>query len=144
MTVYLASFKGKKSGWQGLVEHLVCWATKGIYSHTEICVGNPFEGEVLCVSSVGVDNGVRGKLMRLSPKDWDIVPTKAKTETVIKFLEDHKGEPYDVIGCVRTLLPFVSKEHPRAWFCSEVAGTILGFEEPYRFYPSVLHVVAKN
>lgn len=138
---HLASFKGTKPGWQGWVERITRWVTKSQYSHSEVCIGNPFEGVVLCVSSVGTDGGVRGKMMQLDPKDWDIVPLPWVTEMQLTdFLATHKGEGYDLIGCVRSVVPFVSREHTDKWFCSEVCATIAGYQDAWRFHPGVLHV----
>lgn len=140
MTVYLASFKGTKPGWQGWVERLTRWVTKSQYSHTETTIGNPFAGPVMCVSSVGTDGGVRGKMMQLDPADWDIVPMPwINEDDVINFLAEHKGQGYDLIGCVRSIVPFVSREHADKWFCSETAATIAGMDDAWRFHPGVLH-----
>jgi hypothetical protein len=141
MTVYLASFKGTKPGWQGWVERITRWVTKSQYSHTETCIGNPFENRVMCVSSVGTDGGVRGKMMQLSPADWDIVPMPWVSEDdVCNFLAAHKGQGYDLIGCVRSVIPFVSREHPEKWFCTETASAIQKIDDAWRFPPGNLHV----
>lgn len=140
--VYLASFKGTHKGWKGWFNRLIRWATKGPYSHSEVCVGHPFESEVLCVSSVGTEGGVRGKVQRLDPADWDIVPMIGTTEKdVFDFLKKCEGAPYDLIGCLRTVLPFVGHEHPVKWFCSEVAAAIYRQKEGWRFHPNAVHPV---
>lgn len=143
--IYLASFKGTKTGWQGLIERLTRWVTKSDYAHSEICIGNPFESAVLCASSVGTDGGVRAKTMQLLPNDWEILPMPWVTEQSINdFLNDHSHDGYDVIGTIRTVLPFVSCEHPAKWFCSEVVATIAGFIDPWRYAPANLHVSVKS
>ena len=140
--IYLASFKGRKPGLVGLVERAICWVTKSPYSHTETCIGNPFAGPVMCVSSLGTDGGVRAKTMQLNPAEWDIVPMLWVTEDdVFDFLARHKGQGYDFIGCVRSVIPFVSREHPDKWFCSETASAIQKLQDPWRFKPGDLHVV---
>ena len=139
-TVYLASFKGTSKGAFGVFNRITRFFTKSIYSHTEICVGNPFEGTVLCVSS-DAKGGVRGTPMQLSPDEYDILPLPTVyPQQVVNFLNAHRGEPYDTVGCLRSVLPFVGREHPRNFFCSECAATIIGFSEPYRFHPGLLHV----
>jgi hypothetical protein len=140
--VYLCSFKSTKKGWQGAVERITRFFTKSIYSHSEISIGNPFDGAVLCVSSVGTDGGVRGKVMQLSREEWDILPLPTVyPQMVLNFLNDNKGKGYDLIGCVRSVLPFVSHEHAEKYFCSEVVATIIGFSEPWRMHPGALHMV---
>lgn len=139
--VYLASYKSTQKGWHGLVNRLIRWATKSEYSHSEICVGNPFLSVADCLSSVGSEGGVRIKSMQLSTDKWDIVELKSvKEKDVLAFYEANKGTKYDFIGCVRTMLPWVSREHENKFFCSEVAATIIGHKEPWRMYPGVLHV----
>jgi hypothetical protein len=143
--IYLASHKGKSKGFNRCIERVICWATRSEYSHTEICVGNPFDGVVLCVSSVDAEGGVRGVRMQLSPADWDIVAMPWVSERSVKdFLTQHHGCKYDFIGCVRSVLPFVSREHPEKWFCSEVAGTIIGIKDAWRFPPGDLHSVISS
>ena len=88
---------------------------------------------------------MRGKKMQLNPADWDLVPMPNITENdVMYFLTQHKGEKYDLIGCVRSVIPFVSREHPEKWFCSEVCATLIGHAEPWRMHPGVLHMVESS
>lgn len=67
MQVYLASYKARRKGWQGVFNKGVQWLTKSQYSHSELCLGDPFENLVACISASGVDGGVRSKLMQLNP-----------------------------------------------------------------------------
>lgn len=140
--VYLASFKGTHKGVQGLFNRFVRWATRSEYSHSELCIGDPFASAVPCLSSTGVDGGVRVKELRLSPEEFDLVELPGVTpEAVIDFAWKHQGEGYDVIGCVRSVLPFVGREHASHWFCAEVCAAVIGHREPWRMYPGVLHMV---
>lgn len=139
--VYLASFKGTSKGLFGVFNRVTRFFTKGPYAHTEICVGNPFDGKVLCVSS-DVKGGVRGEVMELSRDEYDILPLPTVyAQQVLNFLNDNRGCKYDAIGTIRSVLPFVGKCHPTKFFCSEVAATIIGFSEPERFHPNILHIV---
>ena len=142
--LYLASYKGIRPGLHGIVNRVIRWATKSIYSHSEICIGNPFNGPARCISSVGGE-GVRVKIMQLSPDKWDLIALPHVSEVEAwKFAMEHKGRPYDLIGCVRSVLPFVSREHAQKWFCSEVVAAIIGLEEPWRMHPGVLHSVERS
>ena len=139
--LYYCSFKGTHPGWKGLVNRGIRGLDKAIYSHTEIAVGHPFEAEALCVSSVGVDGGVRLKTMRLSPLEWDILPMPwVHAGVVYAFLLEHEGAGYDYIGTGRYALPFLLREHPKRWFCTEVAMAIAGAKEPWRYTPQTGHV----
>ena len=143
--IYLASYKGTRKGFDGLVNRFIRWATKSDYSHSEICLGNPFDSPVDCISSVGAEGGVRAKTMLLSPDNWDILPLLGVDENdVLEFFAEKHGAKYDYIGCVRSILPFVSREHSERWFCSEVCAAIMGLSEPWRFHPGVLHCLAED
>lgn len=143
--IYLASYKSTQRGLSGVVNVFIRWATKGQYSHSEICIGNPFDGEVDCLSSVGMDGGVRIKRMKLNPARWDLIPLPNVTEKqVLAFSIRNVGSKYDYLGCVRTLLPFIGREHPTRYFCSELCAEIIGYSEPWRLHPSALHSVLKD
>lgn len=141
-TVYLASYKATRPGWHGLVNRVIRFFTRSQYSHSEICVGDPFAGPVYCLSSVGTEGGVRMKRMQLNPDKWDVIALPGVDEVRLwSFLSDNAGRKYDLIGCVRTVLPFVGREHPHKWFCSEVCAHVIGHKEAWRMHPGVLHAV---
>jgi hypothetical protein len=142
-TIFLASYKGTLSGWKGLVNRGIRFFTKSIYSHSEICFGDPFASPVDCLTSTGLEGGVRIKRMMLNPAKWDLVALHNVSESDARnfFLENY-GCPYDLTGTVRTVLPFVGREHPSRWFCSEVCAAVMGLSEPWRMHPGVLHSVA--
>jgi hypothetical protein len=141
-TVYLASFKGTKPGWQGWFERLICWVTRSAYSHSVIVVQYADQQFGFGVSATGA-TGVAGQWADFSGPKWDLVPLHWVSDAdVVNFLAQHGGEAYDVIGCVRSVLPFVSGEHPTRWFCSEVAATVAGFVQPWRYTPALMHDVA--
>jgi hypothetical protein len=140
--VYLASYKATQPGALGLVNRAIRFFTKSQYSHSEMAIGNPFDAPVLCVSSVGVEGGVRAKTMQLNPTKWDLIELHHITPADVQaFLAQHQGKGYDFVGCVRSVLPFVGREHPDHWFCSEVCAAIIGHPEPWRMHPGVLHAV---
>lgn len=140
--LYLASYKGTRPGLQGLVNRVIRFFTKSAYSHSEICWGDPLAGPADCLSSAGTEGGVRIKRMQLDPAKWDVVELPGVPEGAWwHFVAEHIGRPYDFVGCVRTVLPFVGREHPRKWFCSEVCATVIGHAEAWRFHPGVLHAV---
>lgn len=142
VVLHLASYKGTRPGWHGLVNRAIRFFTKSQYSHSEICLGNPFEGPVDCLSSVGTEGGVRIKRMQLDPAKWDVIALPGVSEGAFwNFLADNAGRKYDLVGCVRSVLPFVSREHKTKWFCSEVCATVIGHKEAWRMHPGVLHMV---
>lgn len=144
-TVYLASYRGQGKGLSKLVGFFIKLVTHSPYSHTEVCVGNPFEGEALCVSASGMDGGkVRGKTMQLSPERWDILPMPWVTpDDVQAFLQAEEGQPYDYLGAGRFGFPLFLREHPTRWFCTEVAAKIAGYSQPWRFSPADFHTIVE-
>ena len=94
--IYLASYKSIRPGVYGITNRLIRYGTRSIYSHSELCIGNPFESQVLCVSASGVDGGVRGKVMQLNPDSWDILPLPWVSEQrVLDVLEEEDDCGYD-------------------------------------------------
>ena len=147
MTAHLASYKGTQPGLSGLFNRAIRHGSRSIYSHTEICIGNPFESEVMCVSASGVDGGVRSKMMRLSPEKWDIVPVPwVSDERVLNVLDDEGWCGYDYRGVARFAFPWLPDlllmPSNEAWFCSELAAYIMGLDEPWRYAPAELHLIA--
>ncbi len=141
MEIYLASYKSTHSGTQGLINIGIRALDRALYSHSEICVGNPFESEVSCYSASGVDGGVRCKRMQLSADRWDIVSLPwVSLETVLACYEEAKDRKYDYFGVSRFALPFATREHPDRDFCSEYAARVVGLADPWRFSPQCLHV----
>jgi len=140
--IYIASYTGTRPGWHGWINRGIRWVTRSIYSHTEICIGNPLEGAVHCMSSSGVDGGVRAKLMHLSPEKWDVLPMPwVKEEAVWAFMLDHKGTGYDFAGVVRFVFPWLRTQSKRRWFCTECVAAIAGYPDAWRFSPADFHII---
>jgi hypothetical protein len=140
--IYLASYTGTQKGWQGIFNIGIRKLTKSIYSHTEVCIGNPFDAPVKCVSSSGVDKGVRAKTMQLNPDKWDILPMDWVTEKDVEdFLAENEGTGYDFMGCARFVFPFALRDHPVKFFCTEAVATIAGYKDAWRFSPGDFHVI---
>ena len=77
--IYLAFYKGNDK----LLDKIITWTSRGIYSHVEIVVDN------ISYSSSGRDGGVRRKALGFmsydNPSKWDIF--ELKTENVASFKE---------------------------------------------------------
>jgi len=146
-TVYLASYKSTRPGIHGLVNRAIRYGSRSIYSHTQVCIGNPFDGPALCVSASGVDDGVRGKVMKLSPDKWDILPVPwVPAQRVLDVLREEDGCGYDYRGVARFAFPWLPEAvitpSDDAWFCSELAAHIMGLGQPWRYAPAELHAIA--
>lgn len=140
--IYLASYKGTHAGWQGLVNRAIRWLTKSPYSHSEVCIGNPLEQPVACLSASGVDKGVRVKIMQLSPDKWDVLPMPWVSErNVYDFVQRERGCGYDFTGVTRFLLPWLVAPSATRWFCTEVVAAVAGYPDPWRFSPADFHII---
>jgi hypothetical protein len=140
--IFLASYVGTHSGWQGNINRGIRWLDKTQYSHSELAIGNPSMGPSFCISSSGVEGGVRGKAINLNSGNWEVLPMPwVLEEDALAFLEHHRrlGTKYDYMGTARFAVPFFAREHQSRMFCSEVVAAIAGFDEPWRFTPATLH-----
>lgn len=144
--IFLASYKGTHAGWQGLINKGIRFVTQGIYSHSEIVIGDdPFNEEVYCASSTGVEGGVRSKMMKLVREDWDLIEIDWITkEDVYAWVSKYDADTYDYLGNVRFLFPFCSEQSSTGWFCSEMCGSILKFSDAWRFDPNTLAVATAH
>lgn len=136
MSVYLLSYKGTHKGLAGVVNVGIRALDRSIYSHSELCLTQPFEGEVRCYSSAGVDGGVRHKDMVLNRDKWDAqaIPG-ADAKDVLRFYDETRGSGYDFWGTGRFALPFMLREHKELYFCSEWCLAALRVKDAWRFSP---------
>ncbi len=143
MSVYLASYKDTHRGLAGLVNVAIRVLDRAAYSHSEICIGNPFEGEAECFSASGVDGGVRMKRMQLSRAKWDVLHLPGVSEQQVReHYHRRKGAGYDYWGTGRFALPWLLREHLTKDFCSEFCGAAMGLWEPWRYSPQGLLCIA--
>lgn len=141
--VYLASYKSVHKGMAGFVNIAIRAMDKTEFSHTEICIGNPFEIEADCYSASGVDHGVRKKVMLLDRSHWEVMELPyAKPEDVIALYNRTKDDPYDYMGVGRFIFPWLLREHPYRYFCSEWAAEAVKFEGAWRFSPATIRNAA--
>ena len=144
----LASYKGTRRGFKGLLNRAIRWWTNSIYSHNELVFEgyNNSEGANLCASSSGSDGGVRFKFINLDPSKWDIctldIPEYSQKQAMLWFSE-HADQGYDYLG----LFGFVGKrgiQDKKKWFCSEAIAASLGFKDPEQYTPGMLDCVVKE
>lgn len=129
MTVQVAFYKGR-GGWD---DRIIRFITRSPYSHCELAIPQA-DGTHYCVSSHIKDGGVRGRTMRLSPDQWDILPCDVTEDAARQLLAAEQGCGYDYLGVLRFVLPFM-RQSKRRWFCSELVGTALGMTKPHKQTP---------
>lgn len=141
-TIQIAFYKGRSK----LFNRAVSWWTRGAYSHCELITEYVDGGYAVCWSSSFSDGGIRKKLIKLKPENWDVVEfevTEHRKNQAINWFELHDGQAYDLIG----LIGFVwgaAKDDPVKWFCSEAVAQALGTHESFRMHPNVFYTLVST
>ena len=130
--IWLAFYKGRRKGLDGLFDALVRFWTRGPYSHCEIVFSG---GEA--ASSSKRDGGVRFKHINFNHERWDFVTLDIDPVPVRGWFDAHLGEKYDTLGLFGFIWrPFGGMK--TRWFCSEACAAALGTDDPWRFCPNTL------
>jgi hypothetical protein len=133
MTFQAAFYKGTRPGMAGLYSHGVRFWTRSPYSHCELVFSDGW-----AASASFIDGGVRFKQIAFDPDNWDFIELPVSLERAARdWFGSHVGEPYDVWGNVRFLIPPL-RDSANAWFCSEAFAASLGMPEPWRYDPGTL------
>lgn len=130
-----AFYRGTRPGLQGIYSRAVRAIDRGPYSHCELVFSDG-----LSASASWVDGGVRFKDIDYSqhPEHWDFMALPDELEDYARsWFEFNMGLPYDLMGNVRFVLPWLA-DSGKGWFCSEAMAAALRLEEPWRFGPNGL------
>ena len=134
-----AFYKGTRPGLQGIYSRAVRWIDRGPYSHCELIFSDGMSG-----SASYIDGGVRLKRIDYDPAHWDFIALPPNLEPYARdWFERNAGAPYDLMGNVRFVLPFLP-DSQRGWFCSEALGAALGWKEPWRYGPNGLSALLRS
>lgn len=136
------------------VNRLVRLVTRSRYSHVEMVFADQADGACYCFSADSRHaKATRFQWMPLPKDHWDVVSipcTDAQFGVMWAFARDEKNTPYDWLGVLRFVLPCF-KQHPEAWFCSEVCATALQRADvmaqdldPWRVSPGKLYQIVRG
>ncbi len=128
-----AFYKGRKR----LFNRLTSLWLRGPYSHCELVLGTDENGLAVCASSSFLDGGVRVKHMRLDPAHWDVVEVGGSHVSAWQWLQEHHGQPYDLLGLAGFIARALGHDKAR-WLCSEAVAAMLGVPDAWRFDPCSL------
>ncbi len=128
----IAFYKGKGT----LVDRMIRWWQRGLYSHVEAVLATNENGTFECASSVR-GTGVRIATIALPPDEWDVIDMPADIDAVRTWFAAHASMGYDYLGILGFVVRPLGGE-PRHYFCSEAIATAVGLEEPFRFDPNAL------
>lgn len=133
MTVRIALYRGPApTWWRQLAHRLVCWRTRGAYSHCELIDG---EGQGWTAS--WMDGGVRRKAIDFGSGHWDVITVAGDLEAAVAWFRAHQGQGYDVFGLLGWVLPWRVSDR-RRWFCSEAIATAMGLVNAWHISPNDL------
>ena len=139
MHLRAAFYKATRPGWQGIYSRAVRVIDRGPYSHCELVFSDGMSG-----SASYIDGGVRLKRIAYDNDHWDFIDLPPSLEPYARdWFERNEGAPYDLMGNVRFVLPFLP-DSQRGWFCSEALGAALGWAEPWRFGPNGLSALLRS
>lgn len=136
-----AFYRATRPGVQGVYSRAVRFIDRGPYSHCELVFSDGMSG-----SASFIDGGVRLKCINYDSIHWDVVdlPADASAERYARsWFEANAGAPYDLMGNVRFLLPWLA-DSDKGWFCSEAMAAALRLKEPWRFGPNGLAALLRS
>ena len=134
----IAFYRVIRPGIQGVYSHAVRLWTRSPYSHCEAIFSDG-----LAASSSFLDGGVRFKKIDFDPAHWDFVDLDCDESQVRQWFEQHQGAGYDLIGNVSFVIGFVP-DGKNKWSCAESVAAALGYPEPWRYSPAILHSTISN
>lgn len=139
----LAFYKGTRAEnpHAKLFDRLVCWRTRGRFSHCEIVGDRRPDGLHMCMSSSFRDGGVRIKAIDLASGRWDLVQIDADSQPAAQWFAAHIGQPYDAFSLLGWVLPWRVSDR-RTWFCSEACAASLGIPRSWEISPNDLYRLA--
>ena len=136
-----AFYKATRPGLQGIYSRAVRFIDRGPYSHCELVFSDGMSG-----SASYIDGGVRLKRIDYDEDHWDVIdlPADSNAERYARdWFERNAGAPYDLMGNVRFVLPWLA-DSERGWFCSEAMAAALRLKEPWRFGPNGLAALLRS
>ena len=137
--MYAAFYKATRPGWRGIYSRAVRVIDRGPYSHVELVFSDGMSG-----SASYIDGGVRLKRIDYDSDHWDFIDLPPSLEPYARdWLERNAGAPYDLMGNVRFVLPWLA-DSELGWFCSEALGAALGWKEPWRYGPNGAAAMART
>lgn len=134
----IAFYRATRPGWPGVYNRLVRWWTRSPYSHAELVLSDG-----LCASASLADGGVRFKRIDFDPTHWDFVEVAGDEPAARQWFGDRLGRGYDLLGNVGFVLGFI-RDDPAKYSCAESIAAALGFVEPWRYSPAILHSAASS
>ena len=135
----IALYKGRRR----LFNKVASWWLNGPYSHAELVMTEDEGDGCFCISSSFLDGGVRGKLIKLDPENWDLVEVTGDEAQAWAWFYAHDGAGYDVLGAASFVIPPIG--HSRTRFsCGESVAAMLGYSGAERFEPNILGHVTRH
>lgn len=131
-------YKGK---YGNFLDKIICFFSRGIYSHAELGIKQINQNTYQCISSSPRDNGVRITNITIDEK-WDTleIPDSLITKDITEWYNTHKNKGYDYLGAIGIGLRAIPEDKNKM-FCSEAIADIIGFIDGWRIDPNTLFSV---
>lgn len=109
-------------------------------THTEVHLGGPWWASSIGSSSI-VEGGVRVKHgVMLTPANWLVLELpdthERNIERALQWFDKHKGQGYDALGAVGSVVPALIPHSLRRFYCTEAVGAATGFADPHMLNPA--------
>ena len=69
---------------------------------------------------------------------WDFVEIVGDEVAARAWFSAHEGAGYDLLGNIGFIFGFV-RDSSTKWSCAESIAAALGYSEPWRYSPAILH-----
>lgn len=128
------------TGYKKYTNVVTAYLTGGEYTHAELVFSDGLVGSAW-FDEPGLKNGVHlQKAKGYDPKLWELVPIRGDEPQARNWFEEHVGQDYSLIGAIGNVIrPLRGSE--RKFFCSQTVAAALGWKDPWRFDPNLLHCV---
>lgn len=139
MTTVIPLYKGRKR----LTDAVIRTVSGSQYSHAELACGDTPTVVMECIGASKRDNHqVRRKTIEFHADHWDFMIIEGLDFAPMwTRAEQELGAPYDSIGAVLSVTPF-GRSANGAWFCFELLGVLMGFDNPHRLHPRAFVLAA--
>lgn len=139
--VKVAFYRPQNTG--RILDKIICWWTRGPYSHCEIAVDERPDGSLYLYTSQILEKGVVGRWRYLKPLDWDIIEIDVPAEKVKEWFDKRIGSKYDLFGLLGFVWRRGSRERGNKYFCSEACAASIGIPEAWRYDPNTLKCIVE-
>jgi len=141
--ISIAFYKGK-GDW---TDKLIRWWTKSPYSHVELVIGDPKDGDWISTSPRTMR--LEKRHINYKPENWDVIQINEEicdlnVYRVQKLYIKYKLVSYDWFGIFFSQIIPLNKDNKNKLFCSEWVMTCLLVKDPNKYSPGDVYQYCKD